>query len=274
MEHQAASVPASRLEQARPLHWLVRAGFVARGLTYGIIGALALALALGAAGGSETNQQGALGLIAKAPLGKVALIAVAVGLLAYALWKLTLSAIGTGPEGGGGDKATERLRNLAGGIVYCGFFAVAVGVVTGSGSNQSRQPSRTAAGVFSWPGGRWLVGLAGVGFILVCAVQAYEALNEKFLKENKTERMGSGGRDWFSVIGRIGIVSRALVFAIVGYFLLRSAIDYNPSKAVSVDGALHRVAQQPYGSWLLALVATGLIAFAVFSFVEARYRRL
>ena len=199
---------------------------------------------------------------------------VAVGLLAYALWKLALSAIGTGPEGGGGDDALERLRNLAGGIVYCGFFVVAVGVLTGSGSNQSSQPSRTTAGVFSWPAGRWLVGAAGVVFIVVCGVQIYEALTEKFLADNKTERMGSDGRDWFRALGRIGLVARALVFAVVGYFLVRSVIDFNPAQAVSVDGALRKVAHQPYGSWLLALVAVGLIVFAIFSFAEARYRRL
>jgi Domain of Unknown Function (DUF1206) len=128
--------------------------------------------------------------------------------------------------------------------------------------------------VFGWPGGRWLVGIAGVILIIVCAVQAYEALNGKFLSDNKTERMGHREREVFSVIGRIGLVARALVFAIVGYFLARSAIDFDPRKAVSVDGALRRVAHQPYGSWLLALVATGIIAFAVVSFAQARYRRL
>lgn len=188
--------------------------------------------------------------------------------------KFALSVVGLGPEGGGGNKATDRLRNFAGGIAYCGFFAVAVGVLTSSGSNESRQPSHTAAGVFSWPGGRWLVGLAGIVLIVVCAVQAYEAMNAKFLGDNKTERMGSETRDWFRRIGQVGLISRALVFAIVGYFLVRAAIDHKASKAVSIDGALRKVAQQPYGSWLLALVAAGLILFAIYSLAEARYQRL
>lgn len=274
MTDQAVRPPVPALNRAKPLHWLVRSGFVARGLTYGIIGVLALALALGAGGGSATNPQGALALLARTPLGKAALVAVAAGLLAYALWKFTLSAVGLGLEGGGGKKTTDRLRNLAGGIAYCAFFAVAIGVLTSSGSNQSRQPSRTAAGVFSWPAGPWLVGVAGIVLIIVCAVQAYEALQKKFLGDNKTEQMGSDTREWFSVIGQIGLVSRALVFAIVGYFLLRAAIDHKASKAVSVDGALRRVAEQPYGPWLLAVVAAGLILFAIYSFAEARYQRL
>lgn len=259
---------------ARPAHWLVRCGFVARGLTYGIIGALALALALGAGGGSATNQQGALAALAGAPLGKVALVVVAAGLLSYALWKLTLSAIGTGPEGGGGSDAAERLRNLAGGIVYLGFSAVAVRVLLGDGGSQAAQTRHTTAGVLGWPGGRWLVGVAGLVFVVVCAVQAYEALQGNFLSDNKTEQMDQPGRAWFGLVGRVGLVARALVFALVGYFLIRSAIDFRASEAVSVDGALRRVADQPYGSWLLGLVAAGLIVFALFSLVEARFRRL
>jgi len=268
-----AATAGSGLEQARPLLWSVRAGSSRGGSPTAFIGGLSLALALGT-GGTATNQQGALAALSQAPLGKVALVAVALGLLAYALWKFALAAIGTGPEGGGGEGTGERLRNLAGGVACLAFFAVAVGVLTGGGSNQSKQPSHTAAGVFGWPAGRWLVGLAGVVMIVVCAVQAYEALKGKFLGDNKTERMSAREREVFSVIGRIGLVSRALVFALVGYFLVRSAIDFNPQNAVSVDGALRRVAHQPDGSWLLGLVAAGLIAFAFFSFAEARYRRL
>lgn len=260
-------------EHVRLLLWLVRAGFVARGLTYGIIGALALALAVGA-GGSATNQQGALALIAAAPLGKVALVAVAAGLLAYALWKLTLTVIGKGPEGGGDRDAAGRLRNLAGAVVYAGFFAVALRVLIGSGGNGASQPRQTTAGVLGWPGGRWLVGLAGAIMIVVCLVQAYEALDGNFLEDNKTEQMSRRQRSWFGALGRLGLVSRALVFALVGWFLVRSAIDYQASKAVGVDGVLRRVAHQPYGTWLLALVAAGMIVFAVFSLTEARFRRL
>ena len=52
----------------------VRTGFVARGLTYALIGAIAIALALGAGSRAQApNQQGALSLVASAPLGSVAL---------------------------------------------------------------------------------------------------------------------------------------------------------------------------------------------------------
>ena len=73
--------------------WLARSGFVARGLIYGIIGILAIKLALGD-GGTTTNQQGALKTIAHQSFGKTLLILVAVGLGGYALWRLVRAALG------------------------------------------------------------------------------------------------------------------------------------------------------------------------------------
>ena len=121
-----------------------------------------------------------------------------------------LTVVGVGPEVNGGDKVTDRLRNFAGGVAYCGVFAVAIGVLTSSGSNESRQPSRTAAGVFSWPAGRWLVGVAGGVLIVVCAVQACEALQKKFLGDNKTEQMGT-----IPATGSVSSVDRARVASLV-----------------------------------------------------------
>src|SRR5581483_11254422 len=103
---------ALEVQRTRPFRWAVRAGFVARSVTYGVVGAIALALALGAgAAPAAPNQQGALALIAKAPLGRVAVAVAAVGLLAYALWKLGQAAFGRGPEGGGDAELKDRIAN-------------------------------------------------------------------------------------------------------------------------------------------------------------------
>jgi hypothetical protein len=78
----------------------------------------------------------------------------------------------------------------------------------------------------------------------------------------------------FMALGRVGLISRALVFGLIGYFVLKTAIDYNSREATGLDGALARVHHEPFGPWLLGLVAAGLIVFAAYSLLEARYRRL
>ncbi len=153
---------------------VVRAGFVARGLVYLVIGALAFALVLGAANGSATNQQGALAVIAGAPLGKAALAALALGLLAYAVWQLGQGILGRGLEGGGPDQPADRSGNLGSGVAYLGFFVLAVKVLFAGHADQSSEPRRAAGGVLGWPGGQWIVGVTGVVFVAVCLYLAYE----------------------------------------------------------------------------------------------------
>jgi hypothetical protein len=254
--------------------WLVRAGFVARGVVYGVIGGLALALALGAADGAATNQQGALALISSGPLGSLALVVLAVGVLAYAVWQIGQAILARSLENSHPEGPGERAGQLGAGIAYLGLFAVAVKVLFGDPSNESGDQSRAAAGVLGWPGGRWLVGLAGLVFVGICVYMAYDSLNGGFMDEMKTEEISPKARDLLDLVGRVGLASRALVFALVGYFLIRTAIDFDPAKAIGLDGALEKVAQQPYGSWLLGLVAIGLLVFSAASLAEARYRRL
>jgi hypothetical protein len=261
-------------ERSRPFRWLVRVGFFSRGVTYGVIGGLALALAAGAGtAGTAANQQGALALIARNWLGSLALVVIAAGLLAYALWKLTQGITGRGLEGGGSASAWDRVANTSGGVAYLVFFAVAIRALVGGGGSGGK-PERAAAGVLGWPGGPVIVGIGGSALLAVSLYQLYEGVTGEFAHESRIGRMGAEERRTFLVLGRVGIAARALVFALIGYFVLRAAIDYAPHAAVGVDGALARVHNEPLGPWLLGLVAVGLLVFALFSFAEGRYRRL
>lgn len=262
-------------EQAPAFRWLVRTGFLARALTYGLIGALTLALATGAGTGrTAPDQQGALRLIAQAPLGFAALAVIAAGLLAYAAWKLTQALRGRGPEGGGGQKASERLANAGGGIGYLVFAAGVMQILVSSGGDSGGSPSHAAAGVMGWPAGRWLVGAAGIALIAGSVYQAYYALTDGFTKQAKTEQMSPRERSLHRATGRVGLVARAVVFGLCGYFLTETAISYNPSNAVGIGGALLRLHHQTFGPWIVDLVGIGLLVFAAFSLYEARYRRL
>jgi hypothetical protein len=252
--------------------WLARAGFVARGLIYGIIGILAIKLAVGA-GGATTNQQGALKAIAQQPFGKVLLVLVAIGLGGYSLWRLLHALLGYGPEAS--DSGLERVAALGSGIVYAGLCAIAVKILLGSGSSGgSGNTSKTTAGVLGWPAGTWLVGIAGGVLIGAGLFQGYRGLSKDFLNDSKTEEMSPRVRSWIEWVGTFGHLARMVVFGLVGAFLIKAAIDYNPNKAIGLDGALAKTAHAPYGPILLTIVAAGLISFGVYSLSDARYRRI
>ena len=75
-------------------------------------------------------------------------------------------------------------------------------------------------------------------------------------------------------IGRYGTMARGVVFALVGFFITLAAWEANASHAAGIDGALDYLERQPYGIWLLAIVALGLIAFGLYSFMSAAWFRL
>ena len=252
--------------------WLSRAGFVARSAIYAIIGVLAFKLAIGS-GGKLTNQHGALSTVANQPFGSLLLTLLAIGLGGYALWRLFRAALGRGPEGS--DSGFERLAALASGLAYGALCVLAVEILVGSGSSSSStNPSSAAAGILGWPGGPWIVGAAGLVMIGVAVYQAYKGITQKFLDDSKTEEMSPGVRKWIARVGTVGHLARAVVFGLIGVFLVKAAIEYDPKTAVGLDGALAKLANQPYGSVLLGIVAVGLIAFALYSLSDARYRKI
>jgi uncharacterized protein DUF1206 len=267
-----ARTSGEKVAHSRGFEWLARSGFVARGLIYGIIGILAIKLAAGA-GGTTTNQQGALKTIARQPLGKVLLILVAIGLGGYALWRLVHALLGHGPEDS--DSTFDRVAAFGSGIVYAGLCVIAVEILLGSGSSGgSGNASKTTAGVFGWPAGTWLVGIAGAVVIGIGLYQGYRGISRDFLEDSKTEQMSTRVRGWVEWVGSFGHLARMVVFGLVGVFLIKAAIDYDPNKAVGLDGALAKLAHASYGPFLLGVVAAGLIAFGVYSLSDARYRRI
>ena len=251
--------------------WLARAGLAARGAIYVVIGVLALKLALGD-GGKTTSQQGALATIAQQPFGKALLILTAIGLAGYAIWRLVRAAIGHGPEAS--DDAKERIDGLLSGISYAALFLTAVSILLGSGGGGSGSPDKATGGVLDWPAGQVLVVIAGLVLIGVGLEQGYKGVTRKFLEKSKTEQMSERVERTFTTLGVVGHLARLAVFVLIGYFLIRAAIDYNPDEAVGLDGALAALGQASYGPLLLGLVAAGLICFAAYAIADARYRKV
>ena len=251
---------------------LSRAGFVARGLIYSLVGLLAFTVAVSDEG-KLTDQQGAIATVANQPFGKLLLVLLGIGLGGYAIWRLVRAALGHGPEDS--DSTLERIGGVGSGLVYGGLCVATINVLTGSSAEgASSNPDRTTAGVFDWPAGRLLVGVAGIVLLGVAGYQFVKGVRQTFLDELKTEEMSVAMQTWITSIGTIGHVARAIVFGLAGWFLVKAAYEFDANEAVGLDGALAKILGASYGPWLLGVVAAGLIAFGVYSISEARYRRI
>jgi hypothetical protein len=254
---------------------LARTGLVAKGLSFGIVGFLAVKLALGD-GGKATSRQGALQAIAQHSYGKIVLILLACGFAAYALWRF-VQAFAERDEGGSKGalkKWGKRAGYIGRGLIYAGLTFSTVKILLGSGGGQSQNQKahKTTALVLGWPGGTWIVGIAGAAIVAAGLWNLYRGLSRKFEDKWRTGRMSGTARRWGGRVGVVGHVARAVVFGLIGIFVVRAAIDYNPRDAIGIDGALQKLAHASYGPYLLGLTAAGLICYALYCLVDARYR--
>jgi Domain of Unknown Function (DUF1206) len=252
-----------------------RVGLVAKGVSYGIVGGVAIALAVGI-GGKATDRSGALELLAENGFGKALLVALAAGFAAYALWRF-VQAVADREDDDGATGLAKRLGKAAGyvgrGLIYAGLTLSTIRLLFGADEEpQNQQAKETTAGVFDWPAGRWLVGIAGLAILGAGAWNLYRGVSTKFEDKWETGRMNRAERRWGVRAGVVGHLARAVVFGLIGLFLARAALEFDPKEAIGLDGALQTLARTSYGPFLLGLTAAGLIAYGLYCLVDARYR--
>ena len=256
------------------VHAAARVGLVAKAVSYGIVGVLAIKLALGA-GGKATSRSGALETLAGSTFGKALLIALAVGFAAYALWRLVQAAF-EASEDDGAKKWGKRAGYVGRAAIYAGLTYSTVKIVAGAGAGESQNEKahKTTAHVLAWPGGTWIVGIAGAIVVGVGLYNGYRGVARKFRKKWDEGRMSHLERTWGTRAGVVGLLARMVVFGLIGVFAIRAAVDYDPKDAIGLDGALQKLAGQTYGEWLLGLTAAGLFAYGIYCLVDARYRKV
>ena len=251
---------------------LARLGYATEGAVYALIGLLAAGAAFGT-GGRATGQHGAFEVVAESPFGSVLLGLIAVGFLGYALWRSVQAIADPDKEGADVKALGKRVGYGVSAFVYAGLAFSAVGLILGTASD-GRSPDDWTALLLSWPLGQLLVVSIGAAVIGVGLHELYQAYKAGFLEYLKLGEMGEKARKWTVRWGRLGIAARGIVFGVVGMFLIRAALEYDPQQARGLGGALQTLAQQPVGPWLLGAVAFGLIAYGLFMLAVARYRRI
>jgi hypothetical protein len=265
---------ARRAGNSDALENLARVGLIAYGVVHLLVAWLALQLAWGG-GGQSADQSGAMATLAKQPFGKPLLWVLAVGLVALAAWQAAEALRWRGDWSGSGEARTKALKktgkSVVKTVVYVALAVLAIRFAVGSGQSSSQQQQQTTAGVFGWPGGRFLIGAAGLVLVGVGVYHVYKGLTKRFLKEIDLAKASPKATRLVTRLGQAGFPGKGVALGLVGALLVYAAVAFDPSKAKGLDGAMRTLLQAPFGRILLTLVAVGIAAFGAFCFARARY---
>jgi uncharacterized protein DUF1206 len=264
---------ARRVARSRWIGHLGRFGLVAQAFCFALIAVLALALALGM-GGRTTDPQGAFAELARHGWTEVLLVLVAAGFASYAAWRFAQAVFDRGGQGSDASGLARRTIQFFQFVTYTALAVGAVRVLLGDRTNGERAARQTAAGILSWPGGTIIVGLIGGTFGIVAIVNVYWGLSGRFMESLEQERLAERDERFLSVLGRVGFTSLGIVYGIIGWFLIKAALDFDAGAVVGLGGALATLANATYGKWLLGLTASGLLVYGLFGFAQVRYHRV
>ena len=249
-----------------------RAGFAARAAVYCLVAALALDAARRFDPREPRGFVGALHKLAERPGGRVLLSLLAAGLLAQAVWRGVQALTDIERPHGRAPRWWTRIGWSFIGIFYASLFARAVAFVFHHHGGGYAEKRSLVARALVHPSGRVVVCGIGVGLLVFFGVELWRAWRASFLDDLDTAALTPGRRRAISVIGRIGLVGRGLVFAAGGVLLLRSAWRERADTIGTGDVLRHLVAGR-FGPPLVAAIAFGLFAYAVLMIFEAAWRR-
>ena len=261
---------------------LARAGYAVKGVIYVVIGFLSILLVTGH-GGNATDRNGALEALYHNPLGegfgRVLLVILALGLFGFALWNLIQAVFDTNHKGNDLKGIGTRLSYFGQTVSYGGLGVVATqlaftGAASRSGGSSTDSAQSWTGLLLQKPGGVFLVILVGLIVLCIVGYLVWAAVRAKFTEMLDLSAVSSSARKFYVALGRCGYIALGVVFAIVGIFLIVAAIKHDPKDARGLDSALLELLNQPFGPFLLGVVALGLLAYGAYSFVEARYRKV
>ena len=240
-----------------------RAGFLARGVVYVLLGYFALTTAAG----SGTDPAEIFQRVRQVPLGIPLLVAIGIGLACYGLWRLYGAAIDIENSQSGLTAKGRRIGHIASGLghLLLAFSAVQLALsIGGAGSGDTKQAA--AGTLLALPLGGTVLLIVGLGFIAAAFEQGVRAFTAKFMA-----KMDPDAPSFTEYLGRAGYAARAAVFAAIAWSVIGAALAKESEQVQGIGGALGTLSQ--IGP-LYTLVAIGLLIFGLFSLVMARYRTI
>lgn len=260
-----------RAADSTPLEIGARIGLVAYGVVHLLIAGIAIQIAWSSTG-QDASAGGALQSLAGKPFGAVILWVTVIGLAALAVWQVT-EAIWGHREADGAKLWWKRARSIGRAVAYATIAGTAAKIAIGAGGSSGSGSSEESAtaGLMGAPLGRWLVAAVGIGVVVIAVLQAGRGIRTSFTDDLAPGATTGASGTSIKRLGQIGYVTKGVALAIVGLLFAWAAITYDPDKAGGLDDALKTLRDQPFGPYLLSVVAVGLAAFGAYCFAWSRH---
>jgi hypothetical protein len=257
--------------EAKP--WVKRiaqTGYIAKGVVYVLLGLLGFmaAFEIGGKGDDEATQSGALRFVKELPAGTILLLLLTLGLLCYSIWRGIQAFYNPDHQE---KKWTKRLRYIFSGLAYLALAYTAARALFEDRSDNGDQNQKLAGELMNQPMGQVLVGLAGLILAGVGIYQVYYGFSEKYRKHVQNLSLQSQHAALLLRSGKVGYISRGIVWLVIAYLFIRAAVHSSASEAGNTGKAFQFVESSPFGSYLLGALGLGLIAYGIFNFIRARF---
>lgn len=253
---------------------IAQVGLTAKGVVYCLLGLLAFMAAFNINGqsASDADKAGVFDFVSQQTGGRVILGLIALGLISYTIWRLIQTFSDTENKGSDAKGLSARARYLFSGLVYGSLAVSAFRMLLSNSSGAGDNKQNIARELLSKPFGQWLVGISAAILLAVGIYQIYYGLSEKYRKH--AEKVShSSKRKLLLTAGKVGYVSRGLVWLILAWLFFKAALNSNSAQAGDTSKAMTFLENSAFGSYMLAAMGLGLICYGLFNFIRARYER-
>jgi hypothetical protein len=261
----------NNLKSEQWLDKFFRFGIISKGIVYCLLGLLTVMAALGL-GGKKASKADTFNFIYEQPFGKILLSLVALGLFGFVTLRVFQSFKDIDHKGHDASGIITRIGFGISALIYLslGFYASKL-ALSGSSGGDGDSKKFIVAKILDMPAGAWIIGIVAIITIISGGYQIYKGISKKFMKDVKL--VNSRFNDAYKISGIVGYVARGIVLLVIGYLLFHVALKSNPQGVQDTDGAISFL-ENKFGTFLMGLVALGLVAYGVFMFVKAKYERI
>lgn len=253
--------------------WLkvfARLGYAARGVIYLVIGGFALFAAFGYS--EKTDARGALQTIVHSGIGNVAAVALILGLVCYSVWRIIQALLDADGHGWEPKGLLVRAGLLVSGAVYATLTVYTFSLYVGMrrpGADLGRDIAAGFAGVIGSP---MAASLLALGFAGVGVAHLVKAFTNRYAPHFQAS---PSAMTFIHPVATIGLAARGIIFFVIAFLFLYRGLNAGEGGGhPGLKEALDFIHGLPGGSWLLAAIGAGLIAFSGYSMIEAATRRI